>query len=77
MSNTVTDVSQLDGVVDTNIAYVSGAIIEEKSVYGFAITTSYGSVISQIVFGSFSGVSGIAIRGKSGSPLNWKSWKVL
>ena len=77
VSNTVTDVSQLDGVVDTNIAYVSGAIIEEKSVYGFAITTSYGPVISQIVFGSFSGVSGIAIRGKSGSPLNWKSWKVL
>lgn len=77
VSNIVTDVSQLDDMEETTVSYVSGALIEEKSVYGFAITASYGSVVSQIVFGSFSGTSSIAVRGKSGSPLTWKNWKIL
>ena len=77
MSNIVTDVSQLDDIEETTVSYVSGALIEEKSVYGFAITAGYGSVVSQIVFGSMSGASSIAVRGKSGSPLVWKSWKIL
>lgn len=77
MSNIVTDVSQLDDIEETTVSYVNGALIEEKSVYGFAITTNYGSVESQIVFGAFSGISSIAVRGKSGTPLSWKSWKIL
>lgn len=77
VSNIVTDVSQLDDIEETTVSYVNGALIEEKSVYGFAITASYGSVVSQIVFGSFTGISGIAVRGKTGSPLAWKSWKIL
>ena len=77
MSNIATDVSQLDDIEETTVSYVSGALIEEKSVYGFAITTTYGSVASQIVFGSFAGISSIAVRGKSGTPLSWKSWKIL
>ena len=77
MSNIVTDVSQLDDTEETTVSYVNGALIEEKSVYGFAITASYGSVVSQIVFGSFSGISSIAVRGKSGSPVAWKKWKIL
>lgn len=77
MSNIVTDVSQLDDMEETTVSYVSGAVIEEKSVYGFAITAAYGSVESQIVFGSFSGISSIAVRGKSGTPLTWKNWKIL
>ena len=39
MSNIVTDVSQLDDMEETTVSYVSGALIEEKSVYGFAIET--------------------------------------
>ena len=77
MSNIVTDVSQLDDIEETTVSYVDGALIEEKIVYGFAITTNYRSVESQIVFGSFSGISSIAVRGKSGTPLLWKSWKIL
>ncbi|OUN68598.1 hypothetical protein B5G11_12600 [Drancourtella sp. An57] len=77
VSNIATDVSQLDDIEETTVSYVSGALIEEKSVYGFAITIAYGSVVSQIVFGSFSGSSSIAVRGKSGSPISWKSWKIL
>lgn len=77
MSNIITDVSQLDDIEETTVSYVTGALIEEKSIYGFAITIAYGSVASQIVFGSFSGISGIAVRGKSGSPLQWKAWKIL
>lgn len=77
MSNIATDVSQLDDIEETTVSYVSGALIEEKSVYGFAITTAYRSVVSQIVFGSFAGTSSIAVRGKSGTPLAWKSWKIL
>ena len=77
VSNIVTDVSQLDDIEETTVSYVNGALIKEKSVYGFAITCNYGSVVSQIVFGSFSGASSIAVRGKSGSPLSWKSWKIL
>ena len=64
-------------MTETNIAYLSGASLEEKVVYGFALTINYGSVISQFVFGSFAGVSSIAVRGKSGSPLSWKDWKIL
>lgn len=77
VSNIVTDVSQLDDMEETTVSYVNGALIEKKSVYGFAITTVYGSVESQIVFGSFSGISSIAVRGKSGTPLTWKNWKIL
>lgn len=77
VSNIVTDVSQLDDIEETTVSYVSGALIEEKSVYGYAITTAYESVVSQIVFGSFAGTSSIAVRGKSGIPLAWKSWKIL
>ncbi|GLG90396.1 hypothetical protein [Sellimonas catena] len=77
VSNIATDVSQLDDIEETTVSYVSGALIEEKSVYGFAITTAYRSVVSQIVFGSFAGTSSIAVRGKSGTPLAWKSWKIL
>ena len=77
MSNIVTDVSQLDDMTKTNVAYVNGALIEEISVYGFAITVNQGLIVSQIVFGSFAGTSSIAVRGKSGTPLTWKSWKIL
>lgn len=77
VTNAVTDVSQLDNMTETNVSYVNGALIEEKSVYGFAITTTYGSIVSQIVFGSFDAISSIAVRGKSGKPLTWKSWKIL
>ena len=77
VSNIVTDVSQLDDMKGTNISYLDGALINEKTVYGFAITTNYESVVSQIVFGSMSGASSIAVRGKSGSPLAWKDWKIL
>ena len=76
-SNVVTDILQLDEMEKTKISYVNGALINQKSVYGFALTIDYGSVMSQLVFGSFSGASGIAVRGKSGSPLQWKDWKFL
>mgnify|MGYP000323310797 CR=1 FL=1 len=35
----------------TKISYVNGALINQKSVYGFALTIDYGSVMSQLVFG--------------------------
>lgn len=73
----MTDILQLDEMEITKISYITGALINQKSVYGFALTIKYGSIISQLVFGSFSGVSGIAVRGKSGSPLQWKDWKLL
>ena len=77
VSRTVTDETELDNMTETNIAYVNGVMLNGKSVYGFAITTALGSVVSQIIIGSFSGESNLAVRGKSGSPISWKSWNFL
>ena len=45
-SNVVTDILQLDEMEKTKISYVNGALINQKSVYGFALTIDYGSVMS-------------------------------
>ena len=77
VSNTVSDVTQLDEMSKTQILYASVITIKQKSVYGFVFTAAYYSVVSQLIFGSFNGVSGIAVRSKSGNPLQWKDWKLL
>lgn len=73
----ISDISEMDDINETCIRYVQGALLEGKSIYGFALTAKAGTVFSQIIFGSFAGVSGIAVRGKSGSPIQWKDWKIL
>lgn len=77
VSRTVTDETELDNMTETNIAYVNGIMLNGKSIYGFAITTALGSVVSQIIIGSFSGESNLAVRSKTGIPANWKSWNFL
>lgn len=77
LTSIITDISQTDDINETCIRYVQGALLDGKTIYGFVITARAGTVLSQIIFGSFSGVSGIAVRGKSGSPIAWKEWKLL
>lgn len=75
--NIISDISEMDDINETCIRYVQGALLEGKSIYGFVLTAKAGAVLSQIIFGSFTGVSGIAVRGKSSSPIQWKDWKIL
>lgn len=76
-SDIISDISEADDINETCIRHVQGALLEGKSIYGFVITAKAGSVLSQIIFGSFAGVSGMAVRGKSGNPIQWKDWKIL
>ena len=77
LTDIISDISEMDDINKTCIRYVQGALLEGKSIYGFVLTAKAGTVLSQIIFGSFTGVSGIAVRGKSGSPIQWKDWKIL
>lgn len=77
LADIISDISEMDDINETCIRYVQGALLEGKSIYGFVLTAKAGTVLSQIIFGSFTGVSGMAVRGKSGSPIQWKDWKIL
>lgn len=77
LTDIISDISEMDDINETCIRYVQGALLEGKSIYGFVLTAKAGTVLSQIIFGSFMGVSGMAVRGKSGSPIQWKDWKIL
>lgn len=77
LTDIISDISEMDDINKTCIRYVQGALLEGKSIYGFVLTAKAGTVLSQIIFGSFTGVSGMAVRGKSGSPIQWKDWKIL
>lgn len=77
LTDIISDISEMDDINETCIRYVQGALLEGKSIYGFVLTAKAGTVLSQIIFGSFTGVSGIAVRDKSGSPIQWKDWKIL
>ena len=77
LTDIISDISEMDDINETCIRYVQGALLEGKSIYGFVLTAKAGTILSQIIFGSFTGVSGMAVRGKSGSPIQWKDWKIL